>query len=138
MYNIPYKHQYGLKKSHSAFMALLHLVDKIHTALEKNIYIYIIFLDLCKAFYTVNHYILHKLQKYGFHGYNYKNQTLIQSGVPQGTIIIISGLYKQSCISVKHCMSNINCKSYKFTCIQQRFVDTHERSKQPPCILKMA
>ncbi len=50
-------------------MALLDLTDKILTALDNNEYAIGIFLDLSKAFDTVNHNILlSKLHRYGFHG----------------------------------------------------------------------
>lgn len=50
-------------------MALLDLVDKISTALDNNEYAIGIFLDLSKAFDTVNHAILlSKLHRYGFQG----------------------------------------------------------------------
>lgn len=56
--NILYKHQYGFRKKHSTYMALLQLIDKISTALDKNMFAIGIFLDLSKAFDTVDHDIL--------------------------------------------------------------------------------
>ena len=55
---ILYNHQYGFRKNHSAYMALIDLIDKITTALDNNSYAIGIFLDLSKAFDTVNHDIL--------------------------------------------------------------------------------
>ncbi len=70
---ILYKHQYGFQKHHSTYMALLHLIDKVNCALENNEYTCSIFIDISKAFDTVNHHILlTKLYKYGFHGVTYK------------------------------------------------------------------
>lgn len=56
--NILYKHQYGFCKKHSTYMALLQLTDKISTALDKNMFAIGNFLDLSKAFDTVDHDIL--------------------------------------------------------------------------------
>ena len=67
--NILHNHQYGFRKKHSAYMALLDLTDKISTALENKEYALGIFLDLSKAFDTVNYTVLlSKLNRYGFQG----------------------------------------------------------------------
>ena len=70
---ILYNHQYGFRKNHSTYMALLHLIDKVISALENNEYTCSIFLDFSKAFDTTNHNILlAKLYKYGFQDITYK------------------------------------------------------------------
>ena len=61
--------QYGFRKHHSAAYALACLYDKISSAIENKEYTVDIFLDLSKAFDTVDHHILtSKLEHYDFRG----------------------------------------------------------------------
>ena len=109
-HRILYKHQYGFRKGHSTSHPLVHFLDKIHSALNKNDVEYTIsvFLDLKKAFDTVDHTILlKKMDHYGFRGIannwfenylrnrvqyvviNGKNSTPLsmECGVPQGSVL---------------------------------------------------
>ena len=54
-----YKHQYGFRQIHSTQQAIIILVDKITTSLDKGDIIISVFLDLKKAFNTVDHHILY-------------------------------------------------------------------------------
>ena len=108
--NILYKHQYGFRKSHNTTHAVFHFLNKIHEALNLHVpeYTMGIFLDLKKAFDTVNHTILiEKLEHYGFRGVagdwfrNYltgrwqyvsidgvdSDKAEITCGVPQGSVL---------------------------------------------------
>ena len=61
-----YKSQYGFRKSHSTESACLELVHKLTAQLENNETPFCIFIDLSKAFDTLDHSIL--LQKLKFYG----------------------------------------------------------------------
>ena len=61
--------QFDFRKHHSTEYALGLLYDKISSAIDNNEITVGIFIDLSKAFHTVNHQILlDKLQHYGIHG----------------------------------------------------------------------
>ena len=107
--NLLYKGQYGFREDHSTEMANIELVDRIITALDDKKLSISIFMDLSKAFDTLNHKILLcKLQYYGISGValdwfnNYltnrtqyvaldhntlSSRQYITTGVPQGSIL---------------------------------------------------
>ena len=105
---ILYEKQFGFRKKHSTYMALMILIDKLIKSLEKGEYILGIFLDFSKAFDTVDHSILiTKLNHYGIRGialdwfvsylnnrkqfvtYNGVRSSMktVKCGVPQGSIL---------------------------------------------------
>ena len=100
--------QFGFRKHHSAYMALMILLDKIVKALENVDYVIGIYLDFSKAFDTVDHgTLLLKLEHNGVRGsalkwfksylsdrqqyvtYNGVSSLLknINCGVPQGSML---------------------------------------------------
>ena len=64
--NIIYKSQYGFRREHSTEFATLELIDRVNTDMDNNEISLNIYLDLSKAFATLDHNILlDKLQYYG-------------------------------------------------------------------------
>ena len=65
-FNIFYKHQYGFRAKHSIVHPLLHFTDNVFKALNEGNINISIFVDLKKAFDTVDYKILlAKLEHYG-------------------------------------------------------------------------
>ena len=61
--------QYGFRPNRSTSTALLELVEEIVTANDKNMYTIGVFIDLRKAFDTINHdLVLRKLENFGIRG----------------------------------------------------------------------
>ena len=103
-----YKRQFCFQEGHSKEHAKMQLIDNINNSFEKNNFTLGVFIDLSKAFDTVDHYILiTKLKQYGMQGNNirwfdsyfsnrkqyiaYNNKSTsfrdITCGVPQGSIL---------------------------------------------------
>ena len=71
--NILYQKKFGFQNAHSTEHAILQLVNQITEAFSQGKYTLGIFIDLSKAFDTVNHNILlEKLKTYGIHSENLK------------------------------------------------------------------
>ena len=103
-----YKYQFGFRKDHSTYMALIILIDKITSTLDNGDFTIAVLIDFRKAFDTVDHEILlDKLYHYGIRGiafdwiksylsnrqqkvcYNGTSSTFktMNCGVPQGSIL---------------------------------------------------
>ena len=65
-----YKSQYGFRQSHSCENAIMELVSSIIKGKQEGLYTLALFIDLSKAFDTVDHEVLlSKLDMYGIRGY---------------------------------------------------------------------
>lgn len=106
--NVLYKLQFGFRNNYNTSLALIYLIDKVKIALDNDKLVLGVFIDLKKAFDTVNHNILlDKLFFYGIRGnahklitsyLNHRTQFVnwnnhhshnleINCGVPQGSIL---------------------------------------------------
>ena len=101
-------HQFGFRKKHSTSLSLITLTEKIRKDLDEGKFSCGVFIDLQKAFDTVDHNILlRKLEHYGIRGitnkwfesylsnrkqYVYYSETksnisTVEHGVPQGSVL---------------------------------------------------
>ena len=101
-YKILNDNQYGFREQRSTYVALLQLLNNVTNELDNNHYSVRVFLDLSKAFDTINHGILiDKLQCYSIRGvaanwiHNYlsnRYQYVCINGVNSEILPIICGV----------------------------------------------
>lgn len=128
-----YENQFGFRREHSTDQAAIVMTDKVTKALNKNLKVASVFLDMSKAFDCVDHNILlHKLYKCGIRGVAYswfvsyltgryqkvlvngilsENTCLIKHGVPQGSILgpLLYLIYVNDC---NNCLEHSNSILY--------------------------
>uniref|UniRef100_A0A3P9L4Z8 Reverse transcriptase domain-containing protein n=1 Tax=Oryzias latipes TaxID=8090 RepID=A0A3P9L4Z8_ORYLA len=129
-HNIINENQYGFRENRSTSLAIIDAVEEITNALDKKKYAAGIFIDLKKAFDTLNHDILlDKLEVYGIRGLaltwvksyltgrkqfvkidEYTSETKeISCGVPQGSILgpLLFNIYINDIFNVSKLMKLI-------------------------------
>ena len=107
-FNLIYENQFGFRKKHSTEHALTAIIEKIRTNLDNKTFSAAVFIDLEKAFDTVNHsillkkldhyginnianrwlgsYLSNRMQNVSLNGVSSENEP-ITCGVPQGSIL---------------------------------------------------
>ena len=106
--NILYDNQFGFRKGHSTSHALNYSVNKLLEAVDAKKHVIGIFIDLSKAFDTIDHTkLMFKLENYGIRGRCFKllesymsnrsqytnifnensEMSIINYGVPQGSVV---------------------------------------------------
>ena len=138
-HEIFYKYQFGFRKNHATTNALTEVMDYIYKSLDEGNYVFGFYIDLKKAFDTVQHQILlYKLQHYGIRGlalewfrtYLLKRKQFVvtngtqsdiselcEYGVPQGSVLgpilfllFINDIHKSlSNIIIKLFADDTNC-----------------------------
>ena len=64
------RYQFGFRKNHATTHVLTEVIDYIYKSLDEGNYVFGIYIDLKKAFDTVQHHILlQKLEHYGIRGF---------------------------------------------------------------------
>ena len=130
--NILFKHQFGFRKNYSTEQTILELTDNLKMKIDSSETICSIFLDLSKAFDTVDHQILlQKLYRYGIRGVpllwfksylenrsqyveveNVKSNPLtIQCGEPQGSTLgpLLFLIYVND---IPNCLEKANIRTF--------------------------
>ncbi len=98
--NILHQNQFGFRKAHSTMHALMEMTDDLQSSLDKGQFSCSIYIDLKKAFDTVDHKILlSKLSHYGVRGNFHKLLSSYLSNRQQYAVVngVSSELLKTQC-----------------------------------------
>ena len=122
--DILFKSQYGFRENHSTQHAIIGIVNVIQNNMDQTLFSCGIFLDLKKAFDTVDHLILlQKRNHYGIRGiindwfasyllgrsqvtevgFNLSTEYMISCGVPQGSVTLQRNCHSISLLMTRTC-----------------------------------
>ena len=99
--NLLFRKQFGFRKGHSTDHALIKLIDGIYDSFNQNKYTLGVFIDLLKAFDTVDHILIDKLNSYRiknnslkwFSSYLSNRRQFVQAGaIKTSSLDIICGV----------------------------------------------
>ena len=106
--NLLFQKQFGFKKGHSTDHALIELINSIYDSFNQNKYTFGVFIDLSKAFDTVDHNILiDKLNLYGIKSNSLKwfssclsnrKRFILEGAINASNLDIICGIPRGSII----------------------------------------
>ena len=103
-----YRYQFGFRRGHSTIQAVIEIIDNLRLEIDQGNSVLGTYLDLSKAFDTVNHDILlFKMGRYGIRGHvqqwfknylanrelvtcvnsTYSSPEIMTNGVPQGSVL---------------------------------------------------
>ena len=108
-YNLFSPPKYGFRKAHSTQHAILDIVNTIQTNMDKRLFSFGVFIDLKKAFNTVDHKILlDKLYHYGFRGVINKWFSSIEDGITNNSnwFFYLSGKEYYFWCSTRFCLGS--------------------------------
>ena len=116
-HNIFYKYQFGFRKNHATANALTEVIDYIYKSLDEGNYVFGIYIDLKKAFDTVQHKILlHKLQYYGIRGLAFHWFETYLSKRKQFVVINDTQSDIQICVNMEF-LKGLSRGRYYFSCL---------------------
>ena len=146
-HNLLYKFQFGFRGKHGTDIALIVLLDKIMSAFNDGEMVLGVFLDLSKAFDTVDHAILlNKLDTYGIRGtahdwfrsYLFQRKQLHSTDLHQINLLLNVGFHKglhwghysfivhQWCGQCISCIVFISiCRRHKCICYWQKSIKSY-------------
>ena len=118
--NILYKKQYGFRTNHSTYIAVIDFIKDVSEAIDEGMNTIGIFMDLSKAFDTIDHDILlTKLYHYGFRGIYHEWFRNYLTNRKQYVSYIIQ---ENPNMKIFRCATGVHTWTTSFYCIYERYL----------------